>query len=275
MIEVAERAFHIEASRSSSAPASASRCRPRRRRARSAAAGRRHGALSRQGGRPRRYRFFEPDMDRAPARRNLELDLRRPRTANSSCTTSRSSISHRPDQRLRGAAALAPSATRNVPPPSSFRSPRRSASSSRSANGCCSEACAEAANWPADIKVAVNLRRCSSGAATSGRDQRAGAPGCRRRGSNSRSPNPSSSPRAKPTSRRCTARALGVRISMDDFGTGYSSLSYLRSFPFDKIKIDRRSCNDSRARRIAWRSSGRSPAWSEPRHPHDGRRRRD
>ena len=34
------------------------------------------------------------------------------------------------------------------------------------------------------------------------------------------------------------ARAMGVRISMDDFGTGYSSLSYLRSFPFDKIKID-------------------------------------
>jgi EAL domain-containing protein (putative c-di-GMP-specific phosphodiesterase class I) len=34
-------------------------------------------------------------------------------------------------------------------------------------------------------------------------------------------------------------RKIGVRISMDDFGTGYSSLSYLRSFPFDKIKIDR------------------------------------
>ncbi|QQR39150.1 putative bifunctional diguanylate cyclase/phosphodiesterase [Devosia rhizoryzae] len=34
-------------------------------------------------------------------------------------------------------------------------------------------------------------------------------------------------------------RAMGVRISMDDFGTGYSSLSYLRSFPFDKIKVDR------------------------------------
>ncbi|HEX8640573.1 MAG TPA: EAL domain-containing protein [Allosphingosinicella sp.] len=32
---------------------------------------------------------------------------------------------------------------------------------------------------------------------------------------------------------------LGVRIAMDDFGTGYSSLSYLRSFPFNKIKIDR------------------------------------
>ena len=34
-------------------------------------------------------------------------------------------------------------------------------------------------------------------------------------------------------------RELGVHISMDDFGTGCSSLSYLRSFPFDKIKIDR------------------------------------
>jgi diguanylate cyclase (GGDEF)-like protein len=32
--------------------------------------------------------------------------------------------------------------------------------------------------------------------------------------------------------------ALGVRLALDDFGTGYSSLSYLRSFPFDKVKID-------------------------------------
>lgn len=33
-------------------------------------------------------------------------------------------------------------------------------------------------------------------------------------------------------------RALGVCIAMDDFGIGYSSLSYLRTFPFDKLKID-------------------------------------
>jgi len=34
-------------------------------------------------------------------------------------------------------------------------------------------------------------------------------------------------------------RALGVTIALDDFGTGYSSLDTLRSFPFDKIKLDR------------------------------------
>lgn len=44
-------------------------------------------------------------------------------------------------------------------------------------------------------------------------------------------------PRAQSILRRL--KNLGVRIAMDDFGTGYASLSSLRSFPFDKIKIDR------------------------------------
>ena len=39
-------------------------------------------------------------------------------------------------------------------------------------------------------------------------------------------------------------RAMGVVIALDDFGTGYASLSYLRTFPFDKIKIDQAFVRD-------------------------------
>ena len=104
-------------------------------------------------------------------------------------------------------------------------------------------ACAEAAGWPEHLKVAVNL----SPAQFKSRNlvQIGGQPHSPRQAC--REPAGARDHRIRAAARQRRRRwrslhqlrELGVRIAMDDFGTGYSSLSYLRSFPFDKIKIDR------------------------------------
>lgn len=103
------------------------------------------------------------------------------------------------------------------------------------------QACKEAATWPKNIKVAVNLSPAqfrSSGLSTS--VQRAlsesGLPAGRLELEITESALLQDSDAVLATLHEL--RSLGIRIALDDFGTGYSSLSYLRSFPFDKLKID-------------------------------------
>jgi diguanylate cyclase (GGDEF)-like protein len=103
-------------------------------------------------------------------------------------------------------------------------------------------ACAQAALWPDDIKVAVNLSPIqvmneNLVATVVGALAAAGLPAQRLELEITESVLMQNTQTTLATLHRL--RELGVKISMDDFGTGYSSLSYLRSFPFDKIKIDR------------------------------------
>ena len=104
------------------------------------------------------------------------------------------------------------------------------------------EACAQAAKWPEPLKVAVNLspaqfrnRGVVNAVLTALAHSR--LPASRLELEITESVLLGESEANLATLHQL--REIGVRISMDDFGTGYSSLSYLRSFPFDKIKIDR------------------------------------
>jgi diguanylate cyclase (GGDEF)-like protein/PAS domain S-box-containing protein len=104
------------------------------------------------------------------------------------------------------------------------------------------QACEEAARWPERIKVAVNispvhLRAGSLVQTVVTALAAAGLPASRLELEITETALLQNSKEALSTLTRL--HDLGVRLALDDFGTGYSSLSYLRSYPFDKIKIDR------------------------------------
>ena len=104
------------------------------------------------------------------------------------------------------------------------------------------QACFDAVSWPGDIRVAVNLSPVQfdggdlwetilEALAASGLDPR------RLELEITESTLLANTEATVAMLHRLRDR--GIRVAMDDFGIGYSSLAYLRSFPFDKIKIDR------------------------------------
>jgi diguanylate cyclase (GGDEF)-like protein len=112
-------------------------------------------------------------------------------------------------------------------------------------------ACQAASRWPADVRVAVNLSPIQFKNRRLGELVRAALAEARLPPTRLELEITESLLLAETEQTLATLhalRALGVRISMDDFGTGYSSLSYLRSFPFDKIKIDRSFMRDLETR---------------------------
>jgi diguanylate cyclase (GGDEF)-like protein len=193
----------------------------------------------------RTYRFFEQEMDeRVKVRRILEMDLRQAIIDGGLEIYYQPVVDLQTDQ-ISGCEALL-----------RWRHPQRGMISpvefipiaeetgliDQLGEWVLTEACAEAATWPNNVKLAVNISpvqfrsdtfalKVVAALAASGlsaarleleiteavliRDDEAALAILHQ------------------------LRALGVRIALDDFGTGYSSLSYLQRFPFDKIKIDR------------------------------------
>ncbi len=104
------------------------------------------------------------------------------------------------------------------------------------------QACAEAARWPADLLVAVNLsaiqfRNRSLVAVVMDALARSGLPPGRLELEITESALLGDNHQTIEMLRQL--RRIGVRISLDDFGAGFSGLGYLRSVKFDKIKIDK------------------------------------
>ena len=196
------------------------------------------------------HRFFEREMDRqAQKRRDMELDLRRA-FANGEFELHYQPLVDIAADRISGFESL----LRWRHPEKGMISPADFIPIAEDigliaplGEWVLREACAEAAKWPADVKVAVNLSPVQfrsrnlvqvvvSALANSGLSPKR------------LELEITESLFLAETEANLAIlhqlRELGISISMDDFGTGYSSLSYLRSFPFDKIKIDRSFVKD-------------------------------
>jgi diguanylate cyclase (GGDEF)-like protein len=193
----------------------------------------------------RSYRFFEPEMDtRVKERRILEMDLRQAVIGEEFEVQYQPIVDLRSNQ-ISGCEALLRwrHTKRGLISPAEFIPVAEQIGLiDKLGEWVLRRACAEAATWPDNIRLAVNVSpiqfrsdtlplKVVAALAASGlsagrleleiteavliRDDEAALAILHQ------------------------LRKIGVRIALDDFGTGYSSLSYLERFPFDKIKIDR------------------------------------
>ncbi len=198
----------------------------------------------------RTYRFFEPEMDaKVRARRQMEVDLRQ------ALTNGDLEVHYQPclslhDGTITGCEAL----VRWRHPEHGFVSPaefipiaEETGMINQLGEWVLNTACREAASWPENIRLAVNVSPVQF---------KNGALALKVAAALATSALPANRLELEITEAVLirddeTAlailhqlRDIGVRIALDDFGTGYSSLSYLQRFPFDKIKIDRCFVND-------------------------------
>ncbi|WFU37730.1 EAL domain-containing protein [Bradyrhizobium sp. CB82] len=191
------------------------------------------------------YRFFEPEMDaRVRERRQIETDLRHA-IAHGGLEVFYQPCLSLKDDRITGCEAL----VRWRHPERGMVSPAEFIPIAED-TGLINEigewvlatACRDAATWPDDIRLAVNVSPVQF---------KSGTLVLKIMAALAASNLPASRLELEITEAVLIRdddsalailhqlRAIGLRIALDDFGTGYSSLSYLHRFPFDKIKIDR------------------------------------
>jgi diguanylate cyclase (GGDEF)-like protein len=193
----------------------------------------------------RTYRFFDPEMEQqANHRRELEADLRAALAQGAFELHYQPQVDLRSD-RVTGCEALLRwrHPVRGMVSPADFVPvAEETGLIEEIGQWVLRTACAEAATWPANVRIAVNVSPIQFRSETlslkvaavlteTGLDPR------RLELEITEAVLIADDDAALATLNQL--RSLGVHIALDDFGTGYSSLQYLQRFPFDKIKIDR------------------------------------
>jgi diguanylate cyclase (GGDEF)-like protein len=196
------------------------------------------------------YCFFEAQMDaRMQERRSIEIDLRK------ALANREFALNYQPIVSLKtGAVKTCEALIRWHQPERGLVPPLEFIPIAEETGLICpigdwvlNQACSDAMAWPEDIAVAVNVSPVQFKAgdlfrAVAGALEKSGLPASRLELEITESVLMHDSSETLAVLHKL--KDIGIRIAMDDFGTGYSSIGYLRSFPFDRIKIDQSFVSD-------------------------------